>query len=103
MAEGQAYPAQLLQDNGETLSGIVGIQFTDNADQPGTGGGGGGQSGDGSPTGVVTPASIGGLYTDTTQGGLYIAVGLTDTDWIIVGGQRDQSDNDTPGFGMLPD
>jgi len=42
MALGNSYPAELLQQNGGTLDGIVGIQFTDSGDQPGSGGGGGG-------------------------------------------------------------
>lgn len=54
----------------------------------GTGGGGGGppyQSGDGEPT-TATPASIGQLYIDTTNGALYLGQGTTEGNWVLVGG-----------------
>ena len=43
-------------------------------------------TGDGSPVGVVTPSGPGVLYLDTTNGGLYISVGVTSADWQQVGG-----------------
>lgn len=48
-------------------------------------------SGDGPPIGVATPASIGAMYADTTNGALWVALGVTDADWRCVGG----SDGDT--------
>lgn len=38
-------------------------------------------AGDGSPVGVVTPTTIGALYLDTTNGGLYLAINTTNADW----------------------
>lgn len=43
-------------------------------------------SGAGLPLGTVTPSGIGALYVDSTNGGLWIAVGATDADWLILGG-----------------
>lgn len=37
----------------------------------------------------VTPTAIGELFIDTTDGGLYIALGLTSDDWVAVGGGTD--------------
>lgn len=64
----------------------------------GTGGGSGPQTGDGPPLGAVVPASIGGTYVDTTNGGLWIAVGATDADWVSVGGN-----NVNAGYGAFAD
>jgi hypothetical protein len=38
------------------------------------------------------------LYIDTTNGGLYIAAGVTDTDWYVVGGVDDIAGTVVPGF-----
>lgn len=39
-----------------------------------------------SPDGAVTPSAVGQLLVDVTNGALYVSVGLTDTNWIAVGG-----------------
>lgn len=59
------------------------LTFTEPGNQPGANA----QSGAGSPAGVVTPDAIGQLYVDTTNGGLYQAVGATNADWAQVGGR----------------
>ena len=54
-----------------------------------TGGGGGvnNLSGSGSPVGVETPDYVGQLYTDTdTPSNVWVSLGLTDTDWLMVAG-----------------
>ena len=61
----------------------------------------GGQSGAGSPLGVVVPASIGGQYTDTTNGELWLATGATNVDWISVGGVTGLAPGTSPGIQML--
>lgn len=95
---GNPYPAEVIDANDQVRAGLE-INFTDPDNQPGLSG----LSGDGSPTGVVTPDGIGQLYVDTTNGGLYIATTLANDDWIIVGGQRDPSDNTTQGVGVVTD
>lgn len=44
------------------------------------------QAGSGSPVGAVVPTGIGALYVDTDGGGIYIAVGATNADWVQLGG-----------------
>jgi hypothetical protein len=39
--------------------------------------------GTGSPVGVVTPGIVGQLYHDDATGNIWVADGLTDTDWIL--------------------
>jgi hypothetical protein len=43
-------------------------------------------SGEGSPVGTVTPVRQGVVYQDLTNGGLYLALGATAADWVVVGG-----------------
>jgi hypothetical protein len=38
-------------------------------------------TGSGSPVGVVTPTSVGQLYTDTTTPGEWLSTGLTNASW----------------------
>ncbi len=52
------------------------------------GGGTSGQSGDGSPIGVVTPTAIGSQYTDTASGGLYLAPDTNRDHWQLIGGTK---------------
>ncbi len=42
----------------------------------------------GSPVGVVTPAQVGQVYHDTANGDIYVADGLTNTDWNLVIGSQ---------------
>lgn len=42
-APGNSYPAVALDQDGKVVDSMAAIQFTDDSDQPGTGGGGGGQ------------------------------------------------------------
>jgi len=85
MAAGSSYPATFTDESGEVrLDGE--LNFTDDGNQPAAGKT---QSGAGTPLAIVTPADIGALYTDTTNGGLYIAFGATNADWLIVGGVAD--------------
>lgn len=86
MANGSSFPAELLDADGNpVLPQVAAVQFTDASDAP-DGGGGSIPSGAGSPAGSVTPAGIGALYIDSTNGALWIAIGATSADWIIVGG-----------------
>jgi hypothetical protein len=43
-------------------------------------------SGEGSPVDSVTPVQQGAVYQDLTNGGLYLALGATDADWVAYGG-----------------
>jgi len=67
-----------------------------------SGGAGGGSlpSGAGSPIGAVTPDAIGDLYVNTTDGSLYIASGLTNLDWVIVGGVTAGNSGEARGAGI---
>lgn len=57
-------------------------------------GGSGITTGDGSPVGVLAPASVGQLYIDTTGAVLWISYGLGESNWVCVGG------NNGAGFGV---
>jgi hypothetical protein len=46
-------------------------------------------NGDGSPFNEVAPSQEGAVYVDTTNGGVYVAVGATSADWMQVGGITD--------------
>jgi hypothetical protein len=55
------------------------------------------QTGAATPYGSVVPAGIGSLYIDTTHGASYIAVGVTNTSWVQLGGNA--GNNIAPGVG----
>lgn len=44
------------------------------------------QAGAGSPVDVVTPTQQGAVYQDKMNGGLYLAIGATNTGWLALGG-----------------
>lgn len=90
-----------LVKGGESESFVGDATFTDPDNQPG----GSGVEGSGEPNGVVTPTALGEQYTDTDIGALYLAVGLTDADWILVAGPADANGvagvASGPGFAQL--
>lgn len=47
------------------------------------------QFGEGTPVGTTVPSQIGALYQDTENGAVYEALGVTDEDWVAVGGAAD--------------
>lgn len=57
------------------------------------------QQGSGSPVGSVTPTAVGYRYTDTASGGVWLAIGATNADWINLGGQTDLT---VPGIWTSP-
>jgi len=79
------YPAEFLDDQGEArLTGSV--DFTDPSNQPGGAPGVTWQSGTGDPNTASVPGTLGSLYSDTEDGGIFV---YTAGGWVIVGGQSD--------------
>lgn len=61
------------------------------------------QTGAGTPYGSVTPVSKGAIYQDTTNGGLWVAIGVTTTSWVIVAGAPGAGGALAPGLSISPD
>jgi hypothetical protein len=88
---GNSYPVELLGAASQpVLPQAVTLQFTDNTDEPGSGGGAGGTwptySGNGSPQNVVAAAAPGDTYADTTNGAIFLAYEANNSHWVCIGG-----------------
>lgn len=80
------YPARFVDDSG--VERLVGeIDFSDPANEPSGPGGLFMPPHAGSPVGAVVPTAVGYLIVDSTAGALWQAVGLTNADWVNIGGK----------------